>query len=227
MKYILICVLLFSVGCLMAQRHTHVKEADSLAAEQMPYMKNTLSVNVSSFLEKIFKSGFTPDLNTPFLIYQRNINNLSLRLGVNGLNSKNTQTNVQTNEKTETNSFYTSASLGFYKNKSISRAFSVSYGVNLLYAYVDSSTSFVTSFDQVKSYATSMHYGVAPGVLLNYRFSKRLSVFAEYTLPLKVIYSNTGTEYSLFPEENTTDRKTTNFSALIYNPISIYLTCSF
>lgn len=227
MRVILIYILFLNAACLKAQNNPNVKKMDSVNTEHAPHFKNTLSVNVSSFLEKTFKSGFTPDLSTPFLLYQRNYNKCFVRLGVNGLNSKNTQLNVQTNEKTVSNHFYTSASLGFYKNKNVNRAFSVSYGINLLYAYVDSSSSFITSFDQVKSYATSMHYGIAPGVLLNYRFSKRLSVFAEYTLPLKVVYSKTGTEYSLFPEENTSDQKTTNYSALIYNPISIYLSCSF
>jgi hypothetical protein len=220
-------ILFFGPLWLQAQSDSLYRKKDSLRMKHEHELKNTISVNVSSFLEKTFKTGFKPDLNTPFLLYARNFNKFSLRLGVNGLNSKNTETNVQTNEQTVTNHFYTSASLGFYRNKNISRAFSVSYGVNLLYAYVDSSSAFITAFDMVTSYAKSMHYGVAPGVLVKYRFSKRLSVFAEYTLPLKVIYSKTGTEYSLFPEENTTDRKTTNYSAQIYNPISIYLSCSF
>lgn len=227
MKHVLIFILFFGVPGLRAQNDSLVKKADSLRTSHDHLLKNTLSVNVSSFLEKTFKSGFSPDLNTPFLIYARNFNKCSVRFGVNGLNSKNTQTNVQTNEETVTNHFYTSASLGFYKNKNVSRAFSVSYGINLLFAYVDSSSAFITAFDEVTGYAKSQHYGIAPGLLLKYKFSKRLSVFAEYTMPLKVIYSKSGTKYSLFPEENTTDRKTTNYSAQIYNPISIYLSCSF
>ena len=210
-----------------AQIHFDFKKRDTLCNEQIPHFKNSLSVNLSFFLEKTFRSGFTPDFNTPFLIYQRNFNNFSLRLGANGINSKNATSNIHTSEQTITNNFHTSVSLGLYKNKNLSRNFSISYGVNLLYAYVDSSSTFITSFDQVTSHATSKQYGIAPGVLLNYRFTKRLSVFAEYTLPLKVIYSKTGTEYSMFPQENTTDQKTTNYSALIYNPIIIYLSCSF
>jgi hypothetical protein len=134
---------------------------------------------------------------------------------------------VQTNEQVVNNKFYSSASLSFYFTKNIGRRFGVAYGLNILGAYVDSSTTFITAFDKVKNYATSIHYGVAPGLLLKYNINKRLSVFAEYTLPVKMITSKTGTTYSLFPNENTTDKKTTNYSSQIYNPISIYISCSF
>ena len=199
---------------------------DSLK-QQTFFYKNTISVNASSFLEKAFKSNYTPDLNSSFLYYTRNFKKFFLRAGINGWNTQNNETNVKTSEQTVSNRFYSSASLGFYITKKISKSFSVAYGINALFAYVDSSTTFISSFDKVKDYATSVHFGVAPGVLLKYKINKRLSVFAEYMLPINITNSKTGTTYSLFPNENTTDRKTTNYSSQIYNPISIYLSCSF
>lgn len=227
MKNFLVIFFLVSMGKVVAQTDTlrHSK-TDTLHKETVFY-KNSLSVSVSGILQRAFKPNYTPDLNNPFLYYNRNFKHFFIRLGINGWNAQNTQTNIKTNEQTVSNKFYSSASLSFYLTKKISRKFSVAYGLNFLTAYVDSSVTFITSFDKVKNYATSVHYGIAPGILLKYNINKRLSVFAEYTLPLKMIISKTGTTYSLFPNENSTDRKTTNYSSQIYNPISIYVTCSF
>ncbi|HTA63461.1 MAG TPA: hypothetical protein VK835_13435 [Bacteroidia bacterium] len=215
-------------GCLVSAQTDTVKHRAIDTTKHNPsFYKNTISVNLSGSLARVIKPNATPDLNSAFLYYTRNFKNCFVRLGVNGWNTQNIQNNVQTNEQTVSNKFYSSASLGFYLTKNVGRKFSVAYGLNFLTAYVDSSTTFITSFDKVKNYATSVHYGVAPGVILKYKINKRLSVFAEYTLPVKMIISKTGTTYSLFPNENSTDRKTTNYSSQIYNPISIYISCSF
>ncbi len=226
MKHLLLLFFALISICSSAQKDSSVVRSDSSKWIKKSH-KNVISVNASSFLEKTFKSNGSPDLTNSFLYYTRNFNKFFLRFGVNGMNSKNTQTNIKTTEQTVTNKFFSSASFGFYLHKNIGRSFSVAYGLNLLTAYVDSSVTFISSFDQVKNYATSMHYGVAPGILIQYKINRRLSVFAEYTLPVKMIFSKTGTTYSLFPDENTTDRKTTNYSLQIYNPISVYLSCSF
>jgi hypothetical protein len=228
MKYLLIiCFIFISTVYASAQIDTVKHHVTDTAKKTSSFYKNTISINASSFLEKVFKSSTTPDLNSSFLYYTRNFKKFFIRAGINGSNGKNYQTNVQTNEQTVTNNYYSSASLAFYFTKNISRKFSVAYGLNVFMAYIDSSTTFVTPFDQVKNYATYKQYGVAPGVLLKYNINKRLSIFAEYMMPLKMTVSKTGTNYSLFPNENSTDRKGTNYSALIYNPISIYLSCSF
>ena len=210
-----------------AQTDTSKHHLVDTAKHTTSFYKNTISVSASGLIQRAVKPNAAPDLNSPFLYYTRNFKKFFIRLGVNGWNAQNNQTNVQTNEQVVTNKLYTSASLSFYFTKNIGHKFSVAYGLNVLGAYVDSSTTFITSFDKVKNYATSVHYGVAPGLLLKYQITKRLSVFAEYTLPVKMITSKTGTTYSLFPNENTTDKKTTNYSLQVYNPISIYISCSF
>ena len=226
MKKLMILVFVLTGFCAMAQKDSVGVRSDS-SKFQKKTRNNVISINASSFLEKTFKSGGSPDLTNSFLYYTRNFDKFFLRLGVNGMNSKSTLSNIKTNEQTVTNKFFTSASLGFYLHKNIGRSFNVAYGLNLLGAYVDSSSTFITSFDQVKNYATSRHFGVAPGILIQYKINRRLSVFAEYTMPIKMIVSKTGTTYSLFPDENTSDRKTTNYSMQIYNPLSVYLSCSF
>ena len=226
MKYSYILFLCSGIISLRAQNVSERFPLDSIKHTNKNF-KNTVSINASSLLEKTFKSGGTPDLTSAFLYYTRNFKRLFLRFGVNGLNSKSTQSNIKTSEQTVTNKFFTSASLGFYLHRNIGRSFSVAYGLNVLGAYVDSSSTFITPFDKVKNYATSKQYGFAPGFLVQYKISKRLSVFAEYTLPVKMIVSKTGTSYSLFPEENTTDEKTVNYSVQIYNPLSVYFSFSF
>lgn len=229
MKNLLILIFIvtnFSMVSAQTDTTKH-KLADTTKSSNTSFYKNTISVSLSGALARVIKPNAAPDLNSAFLYYTRNFKKCFIRVGVNGWNTQNNQTNVQTNEQTIANKYYTSANIGFYLTKNIGRKFGVAYGLNFLGAYVDSSVTYVTSFDKVKSYANSMHYGVAPGLLLKYKINKRLSVFAEYTLPLKMIVSKTGTNYSLFPNENTTDRKTTNYSMQIFNPILIYVSFSF
>jgi hypothetical protein len=224
--FVLICVF-YSKAQSDSLKSPVVQKPTVDSLKQNDFYRNTLSVNLAGILTKVLKPNATPDLNNSFLYYNYNFKNCFIRVGVNGWNTQNNQSNVQTNEQTVTNNYYSSAKLGFYITKKISKSFTVAYGLNALFAYVDSSTTFITPFDKVKDYATSVHFGVAPGVLLKYKINKRLSVFAEYMLPLTIINSKSGTNYSLFPNENSTDRKATNYAAQIYNPISIYISCSF
>jgi hypothetical protein len=168
-----------------------------------------------------------PDLNNPFLYYSREVGMFQVRFGVNGWNSQKTTTNIKANEQTVANNFFSSASLGCYIKKDISKCFSVAYGLNLIGAYVDSSVTVITSVDEVKNYTFAKHYGIAPGALIKYKLTDRISFFAEYTMPIKMVTSQTGIKYSLFPEENTTNRKTDGFTFLFYNPLNIYVSFSF
>lgn len=225
MKKILFIFFIACVSGSFAQNDTLRAHRDTV--KRRGYYKNMISVNASSFMEKMFKSSVTPDLSTSFLYYTRNFNKFFLRVGVNGSNSKNTVTNVKTSEQTITTHMFTSASLAFYIRKNIGRSFSVAYGLNLFGAYADSSVSFVTPYDEVKNYQVAKHYGIAPGVLLQYKINRRISVFAEYILPIQLIDSKSGTKYSLFPDENTNDRNNRTFSMQVYNPLSIFVSCSF
>lgn len=218
MKSILTAIVLFFGVALMAQN------ADTARAKSY---KNTISVNASVFLEKMFKSNLTPDLNNPFLYYMRDFGMFQARFGVNGWNSQKTTQNIKANEQTIANNFYSSAMLGCYIKKDISKCFSVAYGLNFMAAYVDSSVTVITTVDEVKNYTFSKQFGVAPGALLKYKLSNRISLFAEYTMPIKFVMSESGTKYSLFPEENTTNRKSNSFNFLFYNPLNIYVSCSF
>lgn len=220
MRYILIILLSLGIVCVKAQ------SGDVPDSTKRVY-KNTISVNGSVFLEKLFKSNLVPDLNNPFLYYQRDFNKFFVRVGVNGWNSQKSEKNVKTSEITQRNNFYSSGSLGCYLTKNIGKKFSVAYGLNFMAGYVDSSVTFITNVDEVKNYSISKHMGVAPGVLLKYKITNRISVFAEYTMPIKKVVTVTGTKYSLFPEENTTDRETSGMTLLFYNPLNIYLSCSF
>lgn len=189
--------------------------------------KNVLSVNASVLLEKIFKSSLTPDLYNPFVYYQRNFNKCFVRVGVNGWTAQTTEKNPLAKEETMKQNFFTGASVGCYFTRSLGRSFSVAYGLNVIGAYVDSSVIVTTTVDQVENYAVSFHYGIAPGALLRYDLNKHISFFAEYTLPATLVRSENGTRYSLFPEENTTDRQTGGFSVKFFNPLNIYVSCSF
>jgi hypothetical protein len=215
----IICIFFFCAVALQAQN-----KGDSA---RMNNYKNTISVNGSVFLEKLFKSNLVPDLNNPFVYYMRDVGRFQARIGVNGWNSQKTTTNIKANEQTVTNNFFSSVSLGCYLKKDISKCFSIGYGLNLIGAYVDSSVSVITSVDEVKNYTFSKHYGIAPGALLKYKLNDRISFFAEYTIPIKMVSSQTGTTYSLFPEENTTNRRSSSFNFLFYNPLNIYVSCSF
>ncbi len=221
MKFLLIINLIFAPIFIFGQ-------IDSLNNKDVKKeYKNNISVNTSSFIEKIFGAQSKPDLNNSFLYYTRSFGCCFARVGINGWNTKNTQVNVLNNEEIITNDFNASLGLGFYFSKKLSKKFEVSYGLNMFTAYNDSSVTYKTSFDKVRDYSISNHYGLAPGVMLTYKINKRISAFAEYTMPIKMVQTREGTDYSLFPDNNVNDKNYTRYSLQIYNPISIYLSCSF
>ncbi len=167
------------------------------------------------------------DLDNSFLYYTRDFKCFSARVGINGLNNSNTSSNTKNDDKVITKKLMTSVSLGILKSKDISRKFELAYGVNLFGAYADSSVTFVTSFDKVKNYSRAFHYGIAPALMLKYKFNKRISAFVEYKLPIKAVTLNKGTEYDAFPDYDSNDSKSVNYSLTIYNPVLVYLSCSF
>lgn len=217
-NYSLLCLVLL---CAMVQGQV---ASDSL---QNARLKNTLSVNVSSLLEKLVRPNPVPDLNSSFLYYSRNFKRFFIRAGVNGWNDQQVTTDLKTKEKTTANNFFSSASLGAYLTKNVGRNFSVGYGLNFIGAYVDSSVTYVTSVDEVENYAHSKHIGFAPGILFTYKVGKRISLFAEYLIPVKFIFYESGTRYSLFPEENSANKEARTFSVLFYNPLHVFLSYSF
>jgi hypothetical protein len=226
--FFLIPVFMTLVLNTLAQQDSLRKQQEEPARKQEEVSKkNHLAVNASSFLEKVMKQNSTMDLDNSFLYYTRDFKWFSLRAGINGLNSSKTNANDKTGDKTIMNKYMTSVSLGILRTKELSRRFEAGYGITLMGAYADSTVTFVTTFDKVKNYSTSYQYGVAPTLLLKYKFSKRISAFAEYKLPLKMITTSQGTKYDAFPDFNSKDAKSTNYSLTIYNPILIYLSCSF
>jgi hypothetical protein len=211
----------------LAQQDSLRKQEEPAKKQEEILKKNHLAVNASSFLEKVIKQNNAMDLDNSFLYYTRDFKWFSLRAGINGINSSKTNSNDKTGDKTITNKYMTSVSLGVLRTRELSRRFEAAYGLTLMGAYADSSVTFVTTFDKVKNYSTAYQYGIAPTLLLKYKFSKRISAFAEYKLPLKMITTNQGTKYDAFPDFNSNDVKITNYSLTIYNPVLIYLSCSF
>jgi hypothetical protein len=204
------------------------KKVDSVGNK---IMNHSIAFNVSDPLFKLFTKNridTTAYTSTaPVIYYTQKLGKLKLRFGLGGNIQNSLSESELKDDKKRVNNYKLNSIVSFYFQKSITPKWAVNYGINLVGNYNSNSTIFDSGFDLTNFYSRTWSTGLGPGILFQYHFSKRMSLFSEYMLTYQYFNSNNGKKFSAFPSENYSKQKNQSLQLQFEYPIAIFLNYNF